>query len=744
MSTGALRCTLCSVVGRAALRVTLQLPAEEWTPRREPCVAGLPRALPCRLPAAYLLLTCPSLTLPPQLWHVPAGAVHDGVPLCRVQERGADLPQGLAGEPQFGVLQRGDRDAPPRVPCAATAPLPRCTLSHLVPRPAPLCPPLLQGVRPLGLQKVASPELAEFINTCISPREIRPRARQLLKHQYFDSIRKDKALISSRSDAALAAAGGGGPLSHDGASDYGSVTSGPVSRTASSLNDMVAAAVAAASGHGGGGGGGPLTGPPSASSVGGPPALPLGHPLSRTISAEAHSDKAHSDSASVRSQRSNASELAMAVLENIAEEVETAGAGRAGQGCRVLAFWEAGLHAAALRLHAAGMHLCSTAHTLNLVLTTAKPFPRLPELQAAAPRRQPQPAAPSRRTTARLPRQPSPAPPSPAHPPAATAAAATPPSAASPCGAAGSTATSASSCACASARPQVRRAAGGVSQAGERASVLLPQQKLVQPAARLMDAPAGRPTTGRPFAVPPPLPSTTHLTSSPLAPPPPQAWRAPWSLSLMLRWTQPPVWRLRWWLTWSSRPRTPPSLRPASATSLRACRRCQRCEEEQRGRLRGAAVWLCLCGGAAAACSCHICCHCRCDGCCSPAPACASTLLQINAHASMSLAKAAEVLENSLTTSALEQAHNSNGGVDMAAPGANGSGRAFSSRFSEEAELLSASSRRRRWCQPSLWACAPRVPPPPPLGLCPQQPPSCTAWVQWARSLPPHWQTLVT
>ena len=32
-----------------------------------------------------------------QLWHVPAGAVHHGVPLLRVQERGADLPQGLAG-----------------------------------------------------------------------------------------------------------------------------------------------------------------------------------------------------------------------------------------------------------------------------------------------------------------------------------------------------------------------------------------------------------------------------------------------------------------------------------------------------------------------------------------------------------------------------------------------------------------------------------------------------------------------
>ncbi len=191
----------------------------------------------------------------------------------------------------------------------------------------------LQGVRPAGLQKVASPELTEFINLCISPREARPRARQLLKHPYFDSIRKDKALISSRSDAALAAAGG-----IDGASEYGSI-SGPVSRTASSLTEMVAAA--GSTGHLG-----ILSGPPSAgSAVGGGAVLvgaaaaavvvagvpPLHPQLTRSISADAmHSEKAPSDSASVRSQRSNASELAAlaGVLENIAEEGESAG----GQG----------------------------------------------------------------------------------------------------------------------------------------------------------------------------------------------------------------------------------------------------------------------------------------------------------------------------------------------------------------------------------------------------------------------------
>ena len=193
----------------------------------------------------------------------------------------------------------------------------------------PSCPP--QGVRPAGLQKVVSQELAEFIKVCISPRESRPRARQLLKHPYFDSIRRDKALASSRSDAALAASGAG-----DAGSEYGSLTSGPVSRTASSLADMVAAAGGLlstrsereSSGRESGGGGPPTAvavgggaahpGPPSASSSSAPT-------LSRTVSAEAHSEKAHSDSASVRSQRSNASELALAVLENIAEEGEGTG-----------------------------------------------------------------------------------------------------------------------------------------------------------------------------------------------------------------------------------------------------------------------------------------------------------------------------------------------------------------------------------------------------------------------------------
>ena len=47
------------------------------------------------------------------------------------------------------------------------------------------------GVRPAGLARVPSRELAEFISVCISPRASRPRARALLKHPYFETIRAE-------------------------------------------------------------------------------------------------------------------------------------------------------------------------------------------------------------------------------------------------------------------------------------------------------------------------------------------------------------------------------------------------------------------------------------------------------------------------------------------------------------------------------------------------------------------------
>ena len=58
-----------------------------------------------------------------------------------------------------------------------------------------------QGVRPSGLQKVPDRDLAEFINVCISPRNERPRSRQLLKHPYFETIRREKGVCRLREEA---------------------------------------------------------------------------------------------------------------------------------------------------------------------------------------------------------------------------------------------------------------------------------------------------------------------------------------------------------------------------------------------------------------------------------------------------------------------------------------------------------------------------------------------------------------
>jgi hypothetical protein len=65
------------------------------------------------------------------------------------------------------------------------------------------CTFIAQGVRPAGLGKVSSRELADFIAVCIRPKDERPRSRQLLKHPYFDSIR-ERAI--SRAEALSATA----------------------------------------------------------------------------------------------------------------------------------------------------------------------------------------------------------------------------------------------------------------------------------------------------------------------------------------------------------------------------------------------------------------------------------------------------------------------------------------------------------------------------------------------------------
>ncbi len=90
---------------------------------------------------------------------------------------------------------------------------------------------LLQGVRPAGLQKVPTLELAEFINVCIGSRESRPRARQLLKHSYFDSIRQEKCAAYKLQADALAsgtasgfAVGVPGEFLEDASSQNGNVS----------------------------------------------------------------------------------------------------------------------------------------------------------------------------------------------------------------------------------------------------------------------------------------------------------------------------------------------------------------------------------------------------------------------------------------------------------------------------------------------------------------------------------------
>eukprot|EP00887_Chlorella_sp_A99_P002566 scaffold6.g2566.t1 len=149
------------------------------------------------------------------------------------------------------------------------------------------------GIRPKSLQEVSSQELAELINLCISRPEERPESRQLLKHPYFNSVRKE--IASSRSEVALLAAAGG---SFD-ASDYGgSIQSGGVSRTTSSMADLHA------------GGAPPLAASTSRDSVHTAPAAAA---VSRSVSGPEHaaaaSERAPSDAASVRSQPSNASDV---------------------------------------------------------------------------------------------------------------------------------------------------------------------------------------------------------------------------------------------------------------------------------------------------------------------------------------------------------------------------------------------------------------------------------------------------
>ncbi|KAK9823221.1 hypothetical protein WJX72_001156 [[Myrmecia] bisecta] len=108
--------------------------------------------------------------------------------------RARTAPQSVLGTPEFMAPELYDEEYDDRVDVysfgmclleLATLEYPYCECRNA----AQIYRKVTLGVRPAGLQKVPSHELAEFINVCISPRAQRPRARQLLKHPYFDSIR---------------------------------------------------------------------------------------------------------------------------------------------------------------------------------------------------------------------------------------------------------------------------------------------------------------------------------------------------------------------------------------------------------------------------------------------------------------------------------------------------------------------------------------------------------------------------
>ena len=95
-----------------------------------------------------------------------------------------------------------------------------------------------QGVRPAGLAKVPTQELADFISTCIeSMRQRRPRARQLLKHPYFASIRAEKC-AAKLGEAALAHAGASAVDLQQMMQECAASIAGTVSRSSSELAEV--------------------------------------------------------------------------------------------------------------------------------------------------------------------------------------------------------------------------------------------------------------------------------------------------------------------------------------------------------------------------------------------------------------------------------------------------------------------------------------------------------------------------
>ena len=122
-------------------------------------------------------------------------------------------PQSVLGTPEFMAPELYDEDYDDRVDVYSFGmcllelatleyPYSECRNAAQIYRKVTL------GVRPAGLQRVPSRELADFISLCIVPRDTRPRARHLLKHPYFESIRAELRGDGPGRAAALAGVSG--------------------------------------------------------------------------------------------------------------------------------------------------------------------------------------------------------------------------------------------------------------------------------------------------------------------------------------------------------------------------------------------------------------------------------------------------------------------------------------------------------------------------------------------------------
>ena len=127
--------------------------------------------------------------------------------------RARTAPQSVLGTPEFMAPELYDEDYDDRVDVYSFGmcllelatleyPYSECRNAAQIYRKVTL------GVRPAGLQRVPSRELADFISLCIAPRDTRPRARHLLKHPYFESIRAELRGDGPARAAALAGVSG--------------------------------------------------------------------------------------------------------------------------------------------------------------------------------------------------------------------------------------------------------------------------------------------------------------------------------------------------------------------------------------------------------------------------------------------------------------------------------------------------------------------------------------------------------